>query len=460
MANVAVTEHTPEILVKKLDDIDSALKTSKEETLKEFNALKESAADRKSLDDLSTSVAQRFADALQKQQDFAAALNDVKRQLDSPLYGTDKQVDDAERKAAIDHERILFNAINKNINVVFDEKTVDLARYRALKTANRKTIVAQSQSEFHDIWANRLTEDERKSLSMSQIDGNYFIPEIQQVIRDCFLEPVGLGDLYDAFSVGRMSFMYPFIKDHTMLGGYICSDQCGTIEAAGINLQFREDRVYDWRGTFCVTTRVITDSAIDIMALMAREMALSKRMTSNKAWIAGDGVNQPKGWLSSNLFPVVPTSTASGFTAADVRGFFYRVPPEYGNITAVMHPNTLAVIMTMTDAIGRFLFVGDQLFPDLETLADRIRLTRYMPEIQWTVTPGGAGEATTISAPAGSLVAAAANWRKAYMVPTLLPMMMRPGFLPTGPWCSQYHFWAQDGGAGVCGEAGRVLQVS
>jgi hypothetical protein len=45
------------------------------------------------------------------------------------------------------------------------------------------------------------------------------------------------------------------------------------------------------------------------------------------------------------------------------------------------------------------------------------------------------------------------------MVPTLLPMMMRQGFMIQGPWCAQYHFWAQDGGAPVCGEAGRVLQV-
>lgn len=459
---VAVTEHTPEVIVKKLDDIESAFKAAQSETETKFTEVKAASADKKALDDLSETVTKGFADALAKTQDLGLAVNELKKQLDSPLYGTTRQVDDAERKAAIDHERTMFFAKNEDPGTAFDEKMVDLARYRNLKSATRKLILASDDLDYQHRYS-KLSKDEQKSLSMSQIDGNYFLPEVQNIIRDCFLEPVGLFDLYDTFTVGKMSFMYPFVGDHTKLGGYICSDDCGTITAAGINLQYKHAQVYDWRGTFCVTTRVLSDSAIDILALMAREMALSKRMTSNEAWINGDGVKQPKGWLNGNLFPVIETSQPGMLTAADLRGFFYRVPPEYGNVVVVMNPDTLALVMSMTAADGRFLFGhgpgNDALFPDLASLSSRVRLTRYMPNIPWTVTPGTATAPAQVAAPAGSLVAAAANWQKAYMVPTLMPMMMRQGYMIQGPWCAQYHFWAQDGGAPLCGEAGRVLVI-
>jgi len=459
MANINVTEHTPEILVQKLDEIDGLLRSSKDDTQRRFAEFKASSADKKAVDDLADSVARRFADAVQRTQDLSLALNDVKRQLDSPLYGTDAQVSDAERKAAVDHERTLFTARNEDPGAIFDEKRVDLARYRHLKSATRKLIVAANELDFQHR-NSMLSQEEKKALAMAMIDGSYFLPEVQQIIRDCFLEPAGLFDLYDSFAVSKMSFMYPFIRDHAMLGGYVCSDDCGTVQAANVNLQFRQEQVYDWRGTFCVTTRVLSDSAIDILALMAREMALAKRMTSNQAWINGDGVKQPKGWLAANLFPVVKTATDGAFTAADLRSFLYRVPPEYGNIQVVMHPNTLAAVMSMTSSLGEFMFGEGELFPDLNTLSNRIRLSRYMPEVDWTVTQGGSSTTAQISAPAGSLVAAAANWKRAYMVPTLLPMMMRQGYQVLGPWCAQYHFWSQDGGAPVCSEAGAVLQVA
>jgi HK97 family phage major capsid protein len=455
---VEIKEFTPQKIVEMLENVEAEVKKAGIEREAAFKEVAASFADKKSVAELAETVTKSFVDAATKHQDLTLAVNDLKKQLDNPLYGDKGEYDDACRKAAIDHERTLFLATNTDRTAFFDEKKVDLKRYQVTGSAHKKLMLATDENSYRELH-RKLSEDERKGLSMSQIDGHFLIPEVQQIIRDCFLEPVGLFDLYDTFNVGKMSFVYPFIKDHTNMGGYICSDDCGTIQAAGMNLQFRNEQVYDWRGTFCVTTKLLAEAAIDILAIMAREMALSKRMTSNQAWISGDGVNQPKGWLTANTFPIIDTSLAGSFNAADVRSFFYRVPPEFGNIQAVMHPNTLAVLMAMTNAYGEFLFGEGMLFAEPSSLDSKVRLSRYMPEINWTVTPGSNTTAAAITAPSGSLVAAAANWKKAYMVPTLMPMTMRQGFMIQGPWCAQYHFWAQDGGAPVCGEAGRVLQI-
>ncbi len=463
-----VKEFTPETLVKLAEDLDASLKQSAADVEKKFGELKQQfsgAAPAAKLEELQKTVeaqittsTKALAEAVEKQQELSNALNDVRKQLDHPLYGNKAEMTDAKKAAVIDHERILFNAKGVEKDARFDESKVDFKKYELLDSASKKLIMCSSETEYHDA-IRRMTADESKAFSMSQIVGSYFFPEVQTAIRDCFLEPVGLFDLYDTFTVSKSTFMYPFIKDHTMLGGYVAADDCGTINAANINLQFRQEQVYDWRGTLCVTTRTLADSSLDLLAMVAREMALSKRMTSNQAWISGDGVKSPKRWLTSNLFPVVKTGAPGFFSAPDVRSFLYRVPPEFGNIQVVMHPYTMAVIMAMTNAFGEFMFGDGSLFADPKGYVDNTRLSRYMPDIAWTVTPGTNTTPALISAPSGSLVAAAANWKKSYMVPTLLPMMMRQGFMIQGPWCAQYHFWAQDGGAPVCGEAGRILQI-
>jgi HK97 family phage major capsid protein len=455
-----IKEFTPAALVGFAEALSAELELSKKAVEDKFVEFRAGVAEKKSFDELQATVSTQFAELATKTQDLGLALNDVKKQLDNPLYGNKAEHDDSIRKSAVEHHRAIFNYHQKSKDplAAFDEKEVDVKGYLALAGAQRKLFLVGERDEYARKFAS-LSPEEQKALSMSQIDSHYFYPEVLTAIRDCFLEPIGLFDLYDTFTISKMTFMYPFIKDHTLLGGYMCSDDCGTINAANLNLQFRHEQVYDWRGTLCITTRTLADANMDLLALVAREMALSKRMTSNKAWISGDGINQPKGWLTSNLFPTVKTGTPGVFNAADIRGFFYRVPPEYGNIQAVMHPNTLGNIMTMSNAFGEFLFDEGMLFVDNQSLTSKVRLSRYMPEIQWTVTPGTNTTPATITAPSGSLVAAAANWKKAYMVPTLLPMMMRQGYMIQGPWCAQYHFWAQDGGNGVCGEAGRVLVI-
>lgn len=376
----------------------------------------------------------------------------LKKQMDQPiLTGTQKEAIDAVKECAIEHMRDIFNEKHMG-NEEFSEKNIDLDFLPALVSAQRKLTKSKNDSDMRHI-QSQFNDEEKKSMTMSQLDGYMFWPEISTIVRTCFLEPIGLQDLYDSFPITKMSFLYPFIADHDLLGGFICSESCGTVQAATNNISFRQVRAYDWRATFCTTTATLEDSAINILTWMANEIALSARMTMNRSWISGDGVNQPFGWLNNNTFPVMQTSTPGYVKAADLRSFLNSVPYEYGNVVGVMNPDTLAIFASMTDAMGRFLLGDDQLFLfTTEITENRLRLSRYLPPMLPDLSAAG-------KFVSGSFVATAANWKKAYITPIRRNMMTQMLPQVSGPWCQAWAHWMQIGGNMVCGQAGRVLQI-
>lgn len=432
------------IMTKATEAHEENIKTLRTELTAEKTASEER---KKKVEDLAKSL----ADETTKIGNLQGVIDTMKKQLDQPLLtGTQKEARDAVKETVILHLREMHDATHLG-NTEFKEASIDLSFVPDLVSAQRKLVKSQNESQQMTIIAN-LSAEERKSMTMSQLDGYMFWPEISTIIRTCFLEPIGLQDLYDSFPIAKMSFLYPFIDSHDLLGGFICSEDCGSIQAATNNIHFRNVRAYDWRATFCTTLATLEDSSINILTWMASEIALSARMTMNRAWISGDGVMQPTGWLNNNTFPIMATARAGQVTAADLRAFMNSVPYEYGNIIGVMNPDTLAYFASMTDAMGRFILGDNDLFLFQTEITDnRIRLSRYLPPML----PGGSA-GTWVS---GSFVAAAANWKKAYITPIRRNMMTQMLPQVNGPWCQAWAHWMQIGGDMVCGQAGRILQV-
>jgi HK97 family phage major capsid protein len=444
-----------DVLVTAIGDLKSIVVDSQKAHDDNIKLLREeltstkaaSAEDKAKVAELST----KLTAEMEKIGNLHGVLDTMKKQLDQPLLsGTAVEARDAVKETVIHHMRDIFDSTHLG-NAEFKEASVDLAFVPELVSAQRKLVKAKNEND-HRAVVSALSDGEKKSMSMSQLDGFMFWPEISTIIRTCFLEPIGLQDLYDSFPIAKMSFLYPFIASHDLLGGFICSEDCGTVQAATNNIHFRNVRAYDWRATFCTTLATLEDSSINILTWMANEIALSARMTMNRAWISGDGVQQPTGWLSNNTFPIMATSRAGQVTAADLRAFMNSVPYEYGNLVGVMNPDTLAYFASMTDAMGRFILGDNDLFLFQTEITDsRIRLSRYLPPML----PGGS-PGTWIS---GSFVAAAANWKKAYITPIRRNMMTQMLPQVNGPWCQAWAHWMQIGGDMVCGQAGRILQI-
>ncbi len=398
-----------------------------------------------------TELAAKLVEEQTKIGNLQGVMDTMKKQLDQPLLtGTQSEARDAVKETVIRHMQDIFESTHLG-NAEFKESDLDLAFIPELVSAQRKLVKSKNDSDQRSIIAS-LSDTEKKSMTMSQLDGFMFWPEISTIIRSCFLEPIGLQDLYDSFPIAKLSFLYPFIASHDLLGGFICSEDCGTIQAATNNIHFRNVRAYDWRATFCTTLATLEDSSINILTWMANEIALSARMTMNRAWISGDGIQQPTGWLNNNTFPIMATARQGQVTAADLRAFMNAVPYEYGNIVGVMNPDTLAYFASMTDAMGRFILGDNDLFLFQTEITDnRIRLSRYLPPML----PGGSA-GSWIS---GSFVAAAANWKKSYITPIRRNMMTQMLPQVSGPWCQAWAHWMQIGGDMVCGQAGRILQI-
>lgn len=452
---MALENNNADVLIDAIKGLKGTLDTATEAHNLEIKHLKEElGAEKKASTERIATVTELTTKLAKSSEDIAnmrGVVDTMKKQLDQPLMtGTALEARDAVKECAIEYMRNIFDAKHLG-NQEFSEKNTDLSFLPDLVSAQRKMMKASNDSAMRAIISD-LSDGEKKSMSMSQLDGFMFWPEISTIIRTAFLEPIGLQDLYDSFPITKMSFLYPFIDNHDMLGGFICSEDCGTIQAATNNIHFRQVRAYDWRATFCTTLATLEDSSINILTWMANEIALSARMTMNRAWISGDGVNQPAGWLNTNTFPVMQTAKSGYVGAADLRAFMNAVPYEYGNVVGVMNPDTLALFASMTDAMGRFLLGDDQLFLfQTEITENRIRLSRYLPPMLPGANPG--------QFVSGSFVAAAANWKKSYITPIRRNMVTQMIPQVNGPWCQSFAYWTQLGGTMVTGQAGRILQV-
>ena len=114
--------------------------------------------------------------------------------------------------------------------------------------------------------------------------------------------------------------------------------------------------------------RLLDDAAFDIEAWLATRIAERFARAESEAFIKGDGINKPKGFLSYtavanaswgwNAIGYVPTGVAGGLTNIDpVVDLVYALGAQYrAGAAFVMNSKTTGVLRKLKDADGRFLW--------------------------------------------------------------------------------------------------------
>lgn len=119
------------------------------------------------------------------------------------------------------------------------------------------------------------------------------------------------------------------------------------------------------------TQALLDDSAVNIDQWIAEEVRLAFAQQEGQAFVTGDGINKPRGFLA---YPIVADRDRGGFQIGAIytgaRGAFPAVDPHHvlinlvyalkaqyrGNGTFVMNRATQSVIRKMKDADGNYLW--------------------------------------------------------------------------------------------------------
>lgn len=447
-----------EKLTKELGDAVGLLGTFKKEYDSDAKVLKELASTVQSLgkvdgemQDKIDKAAASLADAMAKTQACEEAIEKLKKEMDAPIFRGDKDLKDNDREQAINlQRRAHLHKGGTELDFKADlDNLVNPADYRS---ATHKLMQVGLENKARIV--STFTESEKKAFDAASLDTGFFSPELLGLEVDCEIECASLLDLYESVSVSRSTFMYPHVTSYGDIGRYDCDAKCDAEYGPEGNITWRNGQTYDFRGVFCFNRDTLREANYDLLGFMMRAAARSYRINRNRALIAGDGINEPEGWLTADAFTKV-AAPAQNPTHQDLRQFLASAPVEYGPVTAIMHQNTFAYFAAMVDTTGRFIF-GDGLMGfGPSDLTDRIRISNCLPD----PTEGGTKGSAASPFDAGDFIMAAGVWQRAYAAVNHRPMFMEQFIGGSSAWCVKYQFGAKDGGFVACAPAARTFQA-
>lgn len=465
MANKESELNGLEDVHKSIDELAGLVTKSSESLEKQYNELNvrfdgQKAAteeDRKAV----AEATKEYAKTAVELQFFREELTAVKARLDAPIMRSQSELDDHDRKMAFAIQKAAHEYKGGN-PLEFEADESNLVDLKAYRSAVRKMLKVGIDSKEKVV--SSFTDVERKAFEASSLGPAFFTPQVLALEVDCNIECSSLLDLYGSIDVSRSNFTFMKIVDYGQLGEYTCDAKCDAEFGEPGNIRHLEGKTYDFRGVFCFNRKNLQEANYDFLTFMINAAQRSHRLNRNRALMVGEGVNEPKGWLSEDCFGKFTTpqrdngdsTTSPSFTHQDWRRFAMSFPVEYGDTTAVMHQNVLGYLAAMVDANGRFQFGDGLLTFDPNTVRDRIRISNCLPDPTEDNTKGGSGQDAFVS---GAFIAAQAAWKTAYYAVNKRPLFFEQYEGGSSAWCVKYQFGAEDGGFTGCCNHGRILQV-
>lgn len=442
-----------DVLLKELGDVTAMVKTSEEGLKKQYTDLNNHFGGIKAENEETKALVKKHADdyaeLVTKHQALLQAVDQIKKELDTPIHRGGKDLADSDRAAAIELQRRAF--LFKGGNAFeFKEDLDNLVIAKDYREAARKMMLVGIESRDNVI--KSLSVEQRKAFDAASLDMAFFNPQMLGIEIDCEIECAELLDLYMQVTVSKSTFMFPHVRDYGDIGSYQCDAKCDAELGPEGNITWDVGKTHDFRGAFCFQRKVLAEANYDLLDFMMRAAARSHRINRNRALITGDGVNEPKGWLSKNVFPKLKTGGAT-FNHQDFRRFMSSAPVEYGPVVATMHQNIFGYLAAQVDNNGRFIFGDGIMTYSPDDVRERIRISNCLPD----ATDGGTKGNAAAPFDAGDFLVAAGNWKMAFASVSKRPMFMEQFIGGSGAWCVMYQFGAEDGGFTACAAAARTL---
>ena len=164
---------------------------------------------------------------------------------------------------------------------------------------------------------------------------------------------------------------YDALIDHAEMGADWITEASTIGETATPQIDRISIPLHELSATPKASQRLLDDSAFDVEGWLAERIAARFARAENAAFIAGDGVDKPKGFLthprtdnaswSWGSIGTVPTGADGAFAAAEpgdaLVSLVYALPAGYrANAAFVMNSATAGAVRKLKDADGRYLW--------------------------------------------------------------------------------------------------------
>jgi HK97 family phage major capsid protein len=254
---------------------------------------------------------------------------------------------------------------------MLDRKSQIAARPRLAQTAD---IIAPHQKAFNaylrsgDDDGLRGLELEGKALSTAvNSDGGYLVdPQTSDTVQSVLNATASVRSIANVVNVEATSF--DVLVDHTDVGTGWATETGSLTETDTPQIDRISIPLHELSALPKASQRLLDDSAFDIEGWLAGRIADKFARAEAQAFISGNGVDKPKGFLDHTIVDDATWSWGNlGYVATGVDGdigtgdaivdLVYALGAEYrANATFVMNSKVAGIVRKLKDADGRFLW--------------------------------------------------------------------------------------------------------
>jgi len=296
--------------------------------------------------------------------EFMGAFEEFKRT-------NDQRLGELERRGGADG---LLEGKLDRLNAVLDghKAALDRAALDRARPALEGGRAPRGQGdEYKDAFAAYVKRGEAKALSIgSNADGGYLVPaETETQIGRLLAEVSPIRAIAGVRQVTSSTFKKPVTVEGPAVGWVAETGARAQTDSQTLDeLAFPTAELYAMPAA---TAAFLDDAAVDVGAWIAEEVNFAFAQQETAAFIAGNGVNKPKGFLSETIVAesawewgklgYVPTGAAGAFPASaqsDVLiDLVYALKAGYRqNANWVMNRRTQGAVRKLKDADGNYLW--------------------------------------------------------------------------------------------------------
>ena len=201
-------------------------------------------------------------------------------------------------------------------------------------------------------------------------DGGFLInPEMAERIQGVLRSSVSMRSISNVVNVDSASF--DVVIDRTEMGAGWATEIAAMSETATPVLERISIKLNELAAMPKASQRLLDDAAFDVEGWLAERIANKFARSEAAAFVAGDGIDKPKGFLAYNKIAnaswvwgqlgYIATGNAGDFATTNasdsIVDLVYALGAEYrANGTFLMNSKTAGAVRKMKDADGRFMW--------------------------------------------------------------------------------------------------------
>jgi HK97 family phage major capsid protein len=255
----------------------------------------------------------------------------------------------------------------------------------------------------------QMAVEEHKAMMIgSDPDGGYTVPTIMgsRIIQKMF-ESDPIRQLASVENISSRSIEFMVDWDEASYGWE--SESVGGAETGTPKFKSKEITTFTMYAKPRATQMLIEDSGINIQNWLADKVANRFARIEGAAFVSGDGVGKPRGFLdygngtTYGTIQRVNMGAAAALTADGFVDIKYSLQEEYltASLAWLMNRSTVASAMKLKDGTGNYIWKPSMMAadPGSSILGIPVRMSTTMPTVA-----------------AGALAVALADWKEAYVI--------------------------------------------